>query len=141
MSNQYIIDTPENVSFGYDVAGIGSRFLAAAVDTLIQWTLIVFLFVVLVLIDAAGMLDQLPREARGLIPVLMLAVLFLIQFGYFLMFELFTGGQTPGKQLFGLRVIKENGFPLPKQGNITPREGWLAHCRAMAERSTEQPEP
>jgi len=29
------ISTPENVAFGYDVAGIGSRFLAAVVDTLI----------------------------------------------------------------------------------------------------------
>jgi len=27
------IDTPENVTFDYDIAGIGSRFLAALVDT------------------------------------------------------------------------------------------------------------
>ena len=29
------IHTPENVAFGYQVAGIGSRFLAAMVDTAI----------------------------------------------------------------------------------------------------------
>jgi len=27
------IDTPENITFDYDVSGIGSRFLAALVDT------------------------------------------------------------------------------------------------------------
>jgi uncharacterized RDD family membrane protein YckC len=112
MSNQFIVDTPENVSFAFDVAGIGSRFLAVLIDTLIQATLYVFLFVVLVLIEYAGALNSLPVELANLLPVLLLAVLFLIQFGYFLLFELFTGGQTPGKQLFGLRVIKENGYPL-----------------------------
>ena len=29
------IDTPENVIFGYEIAGIGSRFLAAMVDTIL----------------------------------------------------------------------------------------------------------
>ena len=29
------VETPENVVFGYEVAGIGSRFLAALVDSLI----------------------------------------------------------------------------------------------------------
>ena len=29
------IDTPENVAFGYEVAGIGSRFLAALIDIIV----------------------------------------------------------------------------------------------------------
>jgi uncharacterized RDD family membrane protein YckC len=112
LSNSYVVETPENVSFGYDVAGIGSRFLAALIDTLIQGTIYVFLFVVFALIEFTGVLSALPRQISNLAPVLLLLVIFLVQFGYFLLFELFTGGQTPGKQLFNLRVIKENGYPL-----------------------------
>jgi hypothetical protein len=37
------IDTPENVVFDYEVAGIGSRFLAALVDTLLILLLLVSL--------------------------------------------------------------------------------------------------
>jgi uncharacterized RDD family membrane protein YckC len=112
LSNFYIVDTPENVSFNYDVAGIGSRFLATLIDSLIQGTIYVFLFVVFALVEFTGVLTGLPRQVTALAPVLLLLVLFLVQFGYFLLFELFTGGQTPGKQLFNLRVIKENGYPL-----------------------------
>ncbi len=110
MSEQYIIDTPENISFGYDVAGIGSRFLAALIDTLIQSTLYVFLFVVFALVQTLPL--RLPRELTALAPVILLVALFIVQFGYFMFFELITGGQTPGKRLFNLRVIKENGYPL-----------------------------
>ena len=38
------IDTPENVMFDYEVAGIGSRFLAALVDTLLILILQVIAF-------------------------------------------------------------------------------------------------
>ena len=33
LHEEYTIDTPENVTFGYNVAGIGSRFIGALVDT------------------------------------------------------------------------------------------------------------
>lgn len=36
MSDLHQVITPENVELDYEVAGIGSRFLAIAVDTLIQ---------------------------------------------------------------------------------------------------------
>jgi len=67
MSEQYIIETPENISFGYDVAGIGSRFLAALIDTLIQGFIYSFLFVVYILIDARGarLIDEQPRVGAG----------------------------------------------------------------------------
>ena len=112
VSEQHTIETPENVSFAYDVAGIGSRFLATLVDSLIQYTLLAVLFIVFLLIEYFGTAFALPSAVRSLAPVFLLIALFVVQFGYFLVFELVTGGQTPGKQLFGLRVIKENGYPL-----------------------------
>ena len=35
MGDIYSLDTPERVAVGYDVAGVGSRFLAALIDALV----------------------------------------------------------------------------------------------------------
>ena len=47
------IQTPENVAFGYQVAGIGSRFLASLLDTLIVGLLQVVILIVLTLMIRA----------------------------------------------------------------------------------------
>jgi uncharacterized RDD family membrane protein YckC len=118
VSEQHTIETPENVSIAYDTAGIGSRFLATAIDSLIQGTIFAFLLIVFALMEYAGVSSALPSGLVDLIPVLLLLALFVVQFGYFLMFELITSGQTPGKRLFGLRVIKESGYPLSPLDSI-----------------------
>ena len=118
MSEQHTIETPENVSFAYDVAGIGSRFLATLVDSLLQGTIFAVLLIVFALIEYTAAASALPAALIRLAPVLLLIALFVVQFGYFMFFELITGGQTPGKQLFGLRVIKENGYPLSPLDSI-----------------------
>ena len=118
MSEQHTIETPENVSFAYDIAGIGSRFLATLVDSLLQGTVFAVLLIVFALIEYTGAAFALPSALISLAPLLLLIALFVVQFGYFLLFELVTGGQTPGKQLFGLRVIKENGYPLSPLDSI-----------------------
>jgi hypothetical protein len=38
--------------------------------------------------------------------------LFIITAGYFMIFEILWNGQTPGKRLVGVRVIRENGYPI-----------------------------
>lgn len=38
-------------------------------------------------------------------------VLFIIYFGYFIVFEAFWNGQTPGKRIMGVRVVRDGGFP------------------------------
>ena len=45
MDDRYTIDTPENIEFDYDIAGIGSRFLAAIIDTLLIGIGVVVMFV------------------------------------------------------------------------------------------------
>lgn len=112
VTDQYTIETPENISFGYDVAGIGSRFLATLVDSFIQGLVYVFLFIAAIFIFDSDLGRRLPAGVRDLAVVIFLLVIFLVQIGYFIGFEIFMGGQTPGKWLFKLRVIKENGYPL-----------------------------
>ncbi len=114
MLNQHVVETPENISFGYPVAGVGSRFLAVFVDTLIQWTLSLFMLVLALLASAMSSLSEIGfiRDLPNYLIAILLLVLFLIQFGYFILVETIMGGQSPGKSLFGLRVVKENGYPL-----------------------------
>lgn len=57
------IQTPENVAFGYQIAGIGSRFLASLLDTLIVGLLQIVILVVLTLVirafDSSAFADQI----------------------------------------------------------------------------------
>lgn len=111
-SDHFEVETPENIRFGYDIADIGSRFLAIFIDSLIQGTLyVVMFFTMIVLVSQLTALD-LPRPINDAFGIFVVIALFLIQFGYFLFFEIILNGQTPGKRLFGLRVIKDNGYPL-----------------------------
>lgn len=112
-SADYSVLTPERVSLQYDIAGVGSRGAAALVDTIIQ---VISLSVVLIGLSAAFVATQrsagfsIGRNAL-LIGVLALAI-FLVTSGYFMLFEILWSGQTPGKRLVGLRVMRENGYPI-----------------------------
>lgn len=101
------IDTPENVVFGYELAGIGSRFMAALVDAffilVLEGVLVVMSFVIIV---------QLGVEiASWLVAVLLLLALAFLA-GYYIFFELLWNGQSPGKWWIGLRVIRNDGKPI-----------------------------
>ena len=108
------IATPENVAFGYEVAGIGSRFLAAVVDTLIILALILLVELTLSLIAASFFRDQLLSDSPAL--VWMAAIFGLVAFalfwGYYIFFEMLWNGQSPGKRWVGLRVIRTDGTPV-----------------------------
>lgn len=106
------IDTPENVTFQYEVAGIGSRFVAALVDTVLILLLQVPLIGVLVLV--ASQFSALSPSAVGLAWTLAILglVSFLFLWGYYIFFEMLWNGQTPGKRWIGLRVIRLDGTPV-----------------------------
>jgi len=118
MSNSYIIETPENIAFNYDVAGIGSRFLATLIDSLIQFGLYLVAMIIYYVADALGVTHAIARDLQPWLAAFIIILLFFIQFGYFLLFELVMHGQTPGKRLFNLQVVKENGYPLSAVDSI-----------------------
>jgi len=106
------IDTPENVAFDYEVAGIGSRFLAALVDTLL--ILILQVIVVLAVTWVLGSLAISVSESDVLPWLLALfgLIAFFFLWGYYVFFELIWNGQSPGKRWVGLRVIQTDGTPI-----------------------------
>jgi uncharacterized RDD family membrane protein YckC len=115
MASDYTVLTPERVRLQYDIAGIGSRGAAALVDTTLQ------LVSLLVLVAAAigafvfasrNSLTDLVGGGEGLLIGVYALALFAVTVGYYMAFEILWSGQTPGKRLVGLRVIRENGYPI-----------------------------
>src|SRR5258708_22366825 len=114
-SAEYSVLTPERVSLQYDIAGIGSRGAAAMVDTAIQAVVMIVLFVALSagLATVAAFLSFGNSNATAtLVLALFVLALFIVANGYFILFEILWNGQTPGKRMVGLRVIRENGYPM-----------------------------
>ncbi len=101
--------TPENVYVEYELAGIGSRFAAFIVDLLIQ--IVVFVLVLTALIFAGFDFEALIDELQFQVVAFAITLLTLFHLLYFSLIEPFMGGQTPGKKLFGIRVINQNGEP------------------------------
>lgn len=120
-----IIETPERVPLEFALASIGNRFLAVAIDHFIQY-LSIFL-IAWVVLSAAGYgssdvsttADKLMTEMPKWTIAIMIIVLFLIFAGYFIVFEWLWNGQTPGKRMLKLRVIRDDGRPLTLLEAIT----------------------
>lgn len=93
--------TPEAVTISVDVAGLGSRMIAWLVDGVIQLVIVVPILIGLGTGDVSSMVEV----------VVVYALLFLIVWGYYPLFEFFWRGRTPGKRAQRLRVVRIDGQP------------------------------
>jgi uncharacterized RDD family membrane protein YckC len=109
--DQLEIDTPEQIALELPLAGIGSRFLALTIDTVIQSIVYFITAIIFFLVMPLGSasLNFLPRLLG---PAMAIFILFAVYWGYFAFFETIWKGQTPGKRYAGIRVIKESGRPI-----------------------------
>jgi uncharacterized RDD family membrane protein YckC len=109
-ADKLTIQTPEQTLVDFHLAGIGSRFLACFIDTMIQ-VLAMIVIVVITLIGAAGAGTTVPWGAPWVTAVGVF-LWFALYNGYFAFFEAVWNGQTPGKRLMQLRVIQQSGRPI-----------------------------
>jgi len=93
------VETPENVVLDYEIAGIGSRTLAALADWLI----------LAVLGGALSIASGVWRDAAPWLVAVLVLILYSVVWGYFTCFEGLRRGQTPGKRWLGIRVIRDTG--------------------------------
>ena len=107
--NRITFQTPESVELEFTLAGIGNRALALLIDyTVLTVTLLVFF------LGWTVFSTQLFNffEARNL-GIWLIAIFFVIAFaiyiGYFVFFETLWFGQTPGKRVAKIRVVRDDG--------------------------------
>ncbi|MCL2498878.1 MAG: RDD family protein [Defluviitaleaceae bacterium] len=102
--------TPANIEVEYRLAGVGSRLAAFIIDYLIQMLVLLLAGCIILLGFDRWFLGNVYPSGTALGAVLI--VFFAVHFGYFILFESVMHGRSPGKKLFGLRAIRENGEPL-----------------------------
>jgi len=110
VSDQLSIDTPELVSIDMPLAGIGSRFVAVLIDTLLWGAGLFVLFLVFLIASPAIRAFNKISYQWGVAIVVFLV--FLFNWGYFTLFEAFWNGRTPGKKMARIRVIQRSGRPI-----------------------------
>jgi uncharacterized RDD family membrane protein YckC len=94
------IATPEGVELEVELGGLGSRFLAESIDYLAKGAIIGALAILLFAIGS------------GVAWAVFLVLVFLVWFGYDVLFEVLANGRTPGKRACGLRVVRSGGQPI-----------------------------
>ena len=107
-----IIETPERVPLHFALASIGNRFLACAVDHLIQWLALGLILLAGVVLSNISAIQAMFASAPKWVSAVMILLLFLVFSSYFAFFEWLWSGQTPGKRWMKLRVIREDGRPI-----------------------------
>ncbi|MBX2865515.1 MAG: RDD family protein [Leptolyngbyaceae cyanobacterium MAG.088] len=114
--NTVKIQTPESVELEFVLAGIGSRALAVVLDYVIVLLTLSILSVVASIFRAqfvaiATWLGGGTDSIDLWLTAIFAALSFAISSGYFVGFESLWQGQTPGKRLTKIRVIRDNGQP------------------------------
>lgn len=101
MYDRITIVTPEGVNLELPLAGVGSRFIAAVIDTAIQLLTLLGLFLLASTVPDSGVVTGLTAVGA-----------FAVFIAYDISFETLASGRTPGKRVTGLRVVTTGGAPV-----------------------------
>lgn len=136
MSTNIRFETPENIQVAYHPAGLGTRFIAWFVDNIILTIAGFALFIILIvsgvitdsvvrdIVDPAAdpgrrTVGRTPGDASD-VPLYFIGVFLLVwglgSFAYYGLSELFLRGQTLGKRVSAIRVVRLDGFALDPAG-------------------------
>jgi uncharacterized RDD family membrane protein YckC len=99
------IEVPEGVELTLAVAGLVSRALAFLIDLVIRWTC---------LGAVSGILAYFGNFGQGLFLILV----FVVEWFYPVLFEVFNQGQTIGKKAMGIMVVNDDGTPIDWSSSI-----------------------
>lgn len=119
LRREHRVETPELVALTYELAGVGSRTLAALADYAILLGLGLALFGALIGLRRLGV-----EGGAGIVFTLYGMVVLV---GYHALFETFWQGRTPGKRLLGLRVTDTSGR------GLSAAQAWLRNLLRLAD--------
>jgi uncharacterized RDD family membrane protein YckC len=104
IDTQRRVPTPEGIELELALAGPVARALAWSVDLLIRLGAVLALWMVVQVLGNAGV-------------GLMLLAWFALEWFYPVYFEVMRAGATPGKRVFGLTVVQDDGTPVTWQSS------------------------
>lgn len=104
---QLSINTTQNVNINFEAASVGERILAFFVDTLIKVAYVIVVYYVFFYYFGINRLMEKmdPWTARSVVTIFFFPVIF-----YSLLLESFFEGQTIGKRLLKMKVVKIDGY-------------------------------
>ena len=117
-----MIDTPDLVDLEVPLGGPFSRGCALFVDGILMTAILMVCLLGWVALRGTSGEGELSSAALGLV----LFFTFVVMWGYGVFWELAMSGQTPGKRMLGLRVIRQDGL------RVGPAESALRNlCRVI----------
>jgi uncharacterized RDD family membrane protein YckC len=99
-------ETPEGILLELRPAGLTPRLYAFLFDWLIRLVILYVASIFLLFLQGLGV-------------GFLLVLVFLLEWLYPVVFELGRAGATPGKQMFGLKVVMDSGLPVTPGASIT----------------------
>lgn len=115
------VRTPESITFSYELAGLGSRFLAMLADFTVQIILAILIVWGLASLPhgkSAPLSSAEEKWVQSFVIAIVVFFVFTVFFGYFILFEAAWNGQTIGKRLLGIRVVRDGGYPVDFMGSL-----------------------
>ncbi|MBW7676846.1 RDD family protein [Chryseobacterium chendengshani] len=105
--SQIAINTSQNVNINFNISSIGERFLAFIIDSLIKGAyMLVTFYIFFTILDLGYLLDGLDQWSQMAIYI---AITFPVYI-YPVVLESLMEGQTPGKKIMKIRVVKIDGY-------------------------------
>ena len=104
--NVVVAETPEGILLELRPAGLGARFYAFVLDWLVRVALIYIV-------------GTFSRFLGGIGFAFWIIFVFALEWFYPVIFELSRSGATPGKRIFGLKVVMDNGLPITPAASFT----------------------
>lgn len=104
ISEKVSVQTPEQIQFEFELAGVSARMMAYLLDLLIRAGVISVVSTILVLTTSWA--------SEGLSTGLVLILAFAVEWGYNTLLEWRFNGVTPGKKALGIRVVRTDGVSI-----------------------------